>query len=337
MKILSICIPSYNMEEYLPVCVDSLIVPSVSKIEIIIVNDGSSDRTLDIANEYKSKYPDSIVVIDKKNGHYGSTVNAALKIATGKYFRILDADDWIDSDVLEYFIARLENIDSDCIYTKFTLHNVLDGAVETKTVSNLPMETLLDLDQYQLPDDMFAMHSLTYRLSFLREIGFHQTEGICFTDIEYVMYPLSEAKTMYALDCSLYQYLIGREGQSVSFASMLKTIDHRLKIVNRILDEWNTNRKRRNYKHMRYTVITSLMQRVFRVYLLHSKYDDTIDTTAYDIMNKIKGINSVLFASIMQTKSLVLVPHVRIWYNYRKSSFKWLNAVGDILKFLGMR
>ena len=95
MKVLSLCIPSYNMEAYLGRCVDSLLAEEViDKLEIIIVNDGSKDRTLEIANAYRDRYPQSVVVVDKPNGHYGSTVNAALKVATGRYFRLLDADDW---------------------------------------------------------------------------------------------------------------------------------------------------------------------------------------------------------------------------------------------------
>ena len=75
-KVLSVCVPSYNMEKYLNRCIDSFLVPEVlDQLEIIIVNDGSTDGTLSIANEYKTKYPQSIVVIDKPNGHYGSCVN----------------------------------------------------------------------------------------------------------------------------------------------------------------------------------------------------------------------------------------------------------------------
>ena len=98
---MSICIPSYNMEQYLSRCVDSMLVDEVlDQLEIIIVNDGSKDGTLAIANDYKQRYPQSVVVIDKPNGHYGSCINASLKVATGKYFRIVDADDWVDSQWL---------------------------------------------------------------------------------------------------------------------------------------------------------------------------------------------------------------------------------------------
>ena len=95
-KILSIIIPTYNMEKYLPKCLDSLISAKevLCKMEILIINDGSKDASSRIAHEYQSRYPDSIIVIDKENGNYGSCVNRGLKEATGKYIKVLDADDW---------------------------------------------------------------------------------------------------------------------------------------------------------------------------------------------------------------------------------------------------
>ena len=107
-KVLSVCVPSYNMEKYLNRCIDSFLVPEVlDRLELIIVNDGSTDKTLSIANDYKARYPQTIVVIDKPNGHYGSCVNASLKVATGKYFRIVDADDWVDSKAMVEFVHAL--------------------------------------------------------------------------------------------------------------------------------------------------------------------------------------------------------------------------------------
>ena len=123
------------MERYLNRCVDSLLAVEVlDDIEIIIVNDGSKDATLSIANQYKAQYPNSVVVIDKPNGHYGSTVNAALKVAAGKYFRILDADDWFNTEALIVFVNKLKEIDVDCVYTNFTEYNELKN--KTKHIIN---------------------------------------------------------------------------------------------------------------------------------------------------------------------------------------------------------
>lgn len=101
------------MEGYLSKCLNSLLVPNINDLEIIIVNDGSKDNTLTIAREYQMRFPDSIKVIDKENGNYGSCINRGLLEATGKYVKILDADDYFNSDELTHFIRILASSECD--------------------------------------------------------------------------------------------------------------------------------------------------------------------------------------------------------------------------------
>ena len=96
-KILSVSIASYNVEKILSQTLDSCLVPEImDKLEVIVVNDGSKDGTAAVAEEYVKKAPETFVLINKENGGYGSTVNAGIQAATGKYFRLLDGDDWFD-------------------------------------------------------------------------------------------------------------------------------------------------------------------------------------------------------------------------------------------------
>lgn len=95
-KILTIIIPTYNMEKYLRHCLDSLIVPNMDKVEVLMINDGSKDSSSAIGHEYQNRYPKTFRVIDKENGNYGSCINRGLKEATGKYVKVLDADDSFD-------------------------------------------------------------------------------------------------------------------------------------------------------------------------------------------------------------------------------------------------
>ena len=234
-KLLSVCIPSYNMEQYLRRCVESLLIPSLDKLEILIVNDGSKDHTLAIAREYAQKYPASIVVIDKANGHYGSTVNAALQVAKGNYFRILDADDWFDTEALESLMQKLESCEADCVFTNFMIHDynkkqeipIRDKQMRYNTMHHLYEEPLRNIG--------LNMHQLTYSLRFLKSINYVQTEGVCYTDTEYIFYPLSQAHTLIAYDLYLYQYYLGREDQSMSLSSLKRNISHRWPIIHRML------------------------------------------------------------------------------------------------------
>lgn len=224
-KLLSICIPSYNMGKYLGNCLSSLEIPEIDKLEIIIVNDGSKDRTLEIAEMFRAKHPESTIIIDKKNGHYGSCVNAALKVATGKYFRILDADDWFDKTSLQLLVQKLNDFDADAIYTRYTIWNTDSGkSVEQKFEFNrygIPINLHIE----KIPHEAFQMHCLTYNRDLLNRIHYTQTEGINYTDCEYYLIPLIQANDIIFFDMSLYQYRSGYLEQSTSKSSILRNLN----------------------------------------------------------------------------------------------------------------
>ena len=119
MKLLTISIAAYNAEEYLANCLESLVKSKfLNEIEIIVVNDGSKDNTKDIGEEYARKYPYSICVINKENGGYGSTIEASLSRATGKYFKLLDSDDYFSTEGLDALISKLAESEADTVITK---------------------------------------------------------------------------------------------------------------------------------------------------------------------------------------------------------------------------
>lgn len=245
-KFLSIAIPSYNMEKYLERCLDSLILGDtelMNKLDIIVVNDGSTDRTSEIAHSYTKRFPNAIRVIDKQNGHYGSCINAALTSATGRYFRILDADDWFDTSALKNLISYLQASESDVIYTSYT--KIIDGK---KTVV-APPDNVVFGHEYKLTSQLpfsisyLFMHQITYKTDFLRSFGFKQTEGICYTDNEYIYYPMIRAKSIVFYECSLYQYSIGREEQSISAKALYKNRTHQKTIADKILSSPKPDKK----------------------------------------------------------------------------------------------
>ena len=114
MKLLSIAVPCYNSQDYMRNCVDSLL-KGGELVEILIVNDGSKDNTVAVAQQYVDKYPDSVRIIDKENGGHGSTINAGIREATGKYFKVVDGDDWVDSVALQNLLDFLKDHDADLI------------------------------------------------------------------------------------------------------------------------------------------------------------------------------------------------------------------------------
>ena len=110
MKIVSFAIPCYNSEGYMSKCIESLL-PGGEDVEIIIVDDGSSDRTAEIADAYAEKYPTIIKAIHQENGGHGCAVNTGLANASGIYFKVVDSDDWVDLKSYRRVLATLKKFD----------------------------------------------------------------------------------------------------------------------------------------------------------------------------------------------------------------------------------
>ena len=327
-KLLSICIPSFNMEEYLSRCVDSMLVDEVlDQLEIIIVNDGSKDGTLAIANDYKQRYPQSVVVIDKPNGHYGSCINASLKVATGKYFRIVDADDWVDSQALAQLVKKLNDLVVDCVCTKFTecRAGIGDSVI---AVNDVPANVVLDLNEFIVPESCHKMHSLTYATDLLRRIDYRQTEGICYTDTQYVYFPLSCARSFYFIDISLYQYFLGRDDQSMAPRVLVKNNDQYIKIVNSIQEYHKGNHPfNGNEKHLWSCMLGSVLEMSIPYYVLFLDYNKTKEHVFRTAMKELRQQGTINYHDVWSQNVLRVV---NLWYSTGGLSRLWLMPIKAI-------
>ena len=242
-KLLTLVIATYNMERYIGRCLDSVTAPEIpSTLEVIAVNDGSTDRSLEIMESYRKRRPDIVRVIDKPNGHYGSCINAGLQAATGKYFRPLDADDWMDTQALADLLSRLERCDTDLVVTLRTEHRIRENGA--MSVTRFPFKGIeyghaYPLASFDIPGHIkgeeFNMHSMAYKTSLLREVGLRQDEGICYTDFQYCFLPIDRAKDFVVFDLYLYQYFIGREEQSTDLQSIRNNFPHICKVIEYML------------------------------------------------------------------------------------------------------
>lgn len=215
-KVLSVSIAAYNVEKFLRQALDSLVIPEImDELEVIVVSDGSTDQTVAIAREYCDKYPDTFVLIDKENEGYGSTINAAIKVARGKYYRLLDGDDWFDSEGLKVLITQLRDAEEDMIITKFKRVFESDGHEEERDQTTLlrkDIGTFEDVDT----TEWFTMHGTTFRTAIWKEHDITITEHCFYTDQEYDLLPLRWVNTIRRIPVMLYCYRIGRSEQSVS-------------------------------------------------------------------------------------------------------------------------
>ncbi|MBQ7274139.1 MAG: glycosyltransferase family 2 protein [Clostridiales bacterium] len=240
-KLLSVAIPCYNSQDYIRRAVDSLL--SVKdQIEILIINDGSTDDTARIAEEYASEYPDTVRLINKENGGHGDAVMTGINEACGLYFRVLDSDDWVERDALISLIKVLDTMaqsDSpvDLVITNYVYEKVLKGRSRSINYRrSLPCGRVFGWDEvgHFSFGSYILMHSATYRTDLLRTCGMVLPKHTFYVDHIYVLSPMTKVETMYYLDVDLYRYFIGREDQSVNEKVMLSRMDQQLK-VNRIL------------------------------------------------------------------------------------------------------
>lgn len=224
-KLLTIIIPSYNIEKYILRAIQSLVIKEIDLLDILVINDGSTDGTLNYAKCMESKYPHSIRVIDKKNGNYGSCVNIGIHYAQGKYIKILDGDDYLDNKAFSEFVNFLQKLDKkDNVDAIFSNYQEVDENGKVIAVRRLDIYSnkVLPLEDSDVVKYM-QHHFVTYRTENIKNMKYIQTEGIPYTDQEWISIPLFTVNNIYYYDASpLYCYFIGREGQSMEMKGMIK-------------------------------------------------------------------------------------------------------------------
>lgn len=236
MKLLSIAIPAYNVEQYLKDAIAPYLeLKAKEDIEILIVNDGSKDGTLQLAKQYEEQYPEMIKVIDKENGGHGSAVNAGIVHAKGKYFKVVDGDDWIDTEVLDKILERLISLDVDMIATGFMVIYEETGQKEEVHINKVGYGK-----EYHFLDiceniEHIGMHSIIYKTKILQENQIRLDEHCFYVDVEYDLFPLKWIDTVIFYDDLLYQYRVGRPGQSVSMQSMVKNRENHDRVIRSIM------------------------------------------------------------------------------------------------------
>lgn len=229
MKVLSFIIPAYNSEVFLHKCVDSMLVPELlERLEIIIVSDGSTDGTAAIGREYVARYPQTVRLIEQENKGHGGALNTGLAAATGKYLKVIDADDWVETKNLPTFLSLLAECESDVVLTHHHTIDISNG--EVKNWRSYPGEfgkvySFEDiLPDWRSFDRSLTFHGITYRMDFYRKYGIQLSEHVFYEDHEYATFPCCHAETITPFDLFIYEYRIGDVTQSVSNANQLKRI-----------------------------------------------------------------------------------------------------------------
>ncbi len=243
-RVITFAVPCYNSAQYMDKCIKSLLVLG-DDIEIIIIDDGSmKDDTPQKADDWQKSYPDVIRVIHKENGGHGSAVNVGLDFARGRYFKVVDSDDWLDASamaqIMEYLRLQSElQFPTDLVIGNYVYEKVHENTRNVMHYRNVfPQNREFgwgDIRRFR-PSQYLLMHSVIYRTDLLREIGLLLPEHCFYVDNIFVYVPLPHVKTMRYFDVDMYRYFIGREDQSVNESVMMSRIDQQLRVTRKMID-----------------------------------------------------------------------------------------------------
>lgn len=283
MKLLSVAIPCYNSADYMEKCI-KLLLAGGEDVEIIIVDDGSTkDNTAQIADYYAAQYPTIVKAVHQENGGHGEAVNTGLLNAEGKFFKVVDSDDWVDPKSYRKVLDTLKKLDEDAsggapeldmLVCNYVYEKV--GASHKKVIhykNVFPQDRMFTWDEighFKL-DQYILMHSVIYRTELLKSCGLKLPKHTFYVDNIFVFEPLPSVQNIYYLNTNFYRYYIGREDQSVNEQVMIKRIDQQIRVTEIMIDYFNfditDNKKCLNYmiKYLR------IMMEVSSIMLIISK------------------------------------------------------------------
>ena len=237
MKLLTLVVPCYNSQDYMERCVDSILVGG-DRVEIVIIDDGSTDRTPTIADSYAEKYPNVVKVVHQENGGHGEGINAGLKVASGKFFKVVDSDDRL-SDDFPCFLDMLETSasDADLVVNNY-VYTYEDGSKDNPIrFSNVfPSRKIVgwnDTRSFNMRQ-VLMIHCCAFKTEIAKKYGGDLPKHIFYEDNLYVCKTLPHTDKLFFTDLDLYRYTIGRPGQSVAVEVMTKRYRHQILIADSI-------------------------------------------------------------------------------------------------------
>ena len=260
-KVLTISIAAYNVEKYLKTTLDSLLTDAetLGKMEVLIIDDGSKDGTEKLAQRYAEQYPASFFVISKENGGWGSAVNCGIQNAHGKYFRLLDGDDWYMTENLPEYIRYLEAIDVDIVVSPYKLVYEKNGKEEIISRHTLSCNQVYRLEEQKV-EELYNME-LTVRTMLLQDNHVTISEKVFYTDNEFVFLSLIYASTIARFGEKIYCYRIGVAGQSISLESRRRNWKSGEIVSHRLLSEFKLHQRglSENIRNMLYMTLKNIM------------------------------------------------------------------------------
>lgn len=218
---ISVIVPIYNIYSYIDQCVESIVNQTYKDLEIILVNDGSTDDSLSKLKEWENK-DYRIVVVDKPNGGLSDARNAGLKVATGDYVSFVDGDDWIGIDLYEKVASEVEAYPNIDIMT-FSIKKVYPNGKEIVLSYKMDEKPIKGEDYFRKSNYYVNAWSKIYRRFFIKDKLF--IKGLLHEDVPYTVVVINEAEKVANLNDVYYYYRQEREGSILNTYSSKKLHD----------------------------------------------------------------------------------------------------------------
>ena len=339
MKLITFAVPCYNSAAYMSHCIDTLLTGG-DEVEIILVDDGSTDETPAIADRYAAEHPDIIRVIHQPNGGHGEGVNQGIRNATGVYYKVVDSDDWVDTDHLQEVLHTIREWVNkgelvDLLICNYVYEHVEDNTQHTVRYTHVfPQDTVFgwkDVGHWS-PSEYLLMHSVFYRAELLRQCGLELPKHTFYVDNIFVYQPLPWVKTMYYMDLDFYRYFIGRQDQSVNEKVMVSRVDQQVRVTRIMLRCCDVMGLRKtNYKLYRYMCrYLSMMMTISSIFLLISGTEENLKQKD-ELWEYLRETDAYLYRKL-KYRSLSMVSNLP-GYQGRKLSVGLYRLARKIYKF----
>lgn len=223
-KLLTISVAAYNVSQYIEKALDSIVIPEkMEMLEVFIVNDGSRDNINEIVKPYIERWPGTFILVNKENEGYGSTINWSVAHATGKYFKILDGDDFFDKDGLENLIKILEKIsDVDAVVSR-AIRTYPDGTLKSifSFLDDIVDREIVNIENVAANADV-AVWGYTFLTEKIKKRWRPLPIHSFYTDRLFIIQVLMNIRTIMYLKEPIYYYRVGLNEQSTSKNSVIK-------------------------------------------------------------------------------------------------------------------
>ena len=277
MKLLTVVVPCYNSAAYMRRAVESLLAGG-PELDILLVDDGSTDDTGAIADEYAERYPGIVRVIHQPNGGHGAGLNRGIETGKGIYFKVLDSDDRLDPEGLQALLQLLREHSAPGDQVDLVVHDyVYDHGEEEPAVFSVSYETVMPTGRAFVWDDcrrfppskQFMIHCMVYRLALLREHDYCLPEYVFYEDNLYIYQPLPWTRRLCYLHRTVYGYNVGRADQSIDEKNILRRLDQSTEMITRMATSWPMAELEKLSVRLRDYMISSVAGQILTVSSLH--------------------------------------------------------------------